>query len=469
MDPDFNPESAHRLLTVWIFWIASVIGVPFGILFCRAYRPLTHIIFALMVLCLAKPTWSITFFSEEYYKAATRGFEIHISDLFAVILACTMLLRSDFYRINFRPPLLILTSMYVFVALISWLFVDWSPVPNFEDVSKEYSEFHPGLYPLFEISKILRGFFIYWVCVNLFGDETNYRVFAISVCLLIIYFTLGSLNARYHYSMNRATVYPFHENDLNTIVGMLGAFLLPWAFGAKRPISSLFFWLLSACALVTIILTISRSSLFGYFLSCFILSIICLGRFGKPRNYLMVFLALIIALGLLGKAMDTLMERLNEEDTWEALKGRSLMNDSAILMAEEHPLGVGLGNFVLASFTRYAALTGAEIYNIAHNGWFLTLGELGLLGLIIFVAIWVRIMVFIFKGLFLSLKLDNDKAFCLILGVLGAFIVLHIQNLYHFSFRQTSIFFLTQILAALAIRLYLDMKNKVLESKEISV
>lgn len=446
----------------FLFWFGIIFGIPVGIYTCRLYKPSMYLAFAILIISLIYPNWSITFFSRESYKTSTYGFEIHFADLCAIVLFFAMLQRPAEFRLKYVIPLTLPYFFYLLISVISWIFIDKSVNLPFVavDINRpEYRYYQLFLYPLFEMAKIVRGFFILWVSANLFIDKKFVTVLTVAFGLIVFYFTFSGLINRYVFHDIRVSFGSFHPNVFNVYIGILGAFLFPLVFATKKQLIMLLYLFLSVCALVSIILTISRASLVGYVVSMLFTIVLGVLRYKSYRNVLVAGTIVGLSLLLFLKASSTLMERFNDEETQGGFDLRHKLNAAAVLMAKDHFFGVGLGNYYAWSVSKYADLTSSGV-NIAHNIWYLTLGELGYIGLGIFAAIWLRFYQMILYCLRFLRFLKSYDGFPIVLGIFGSSIVLQFQNYFHFAYRDTSIFFTMQILTGLLIRVYLDIKRE---------
>lgn len=446
-----------------LFWIGSLIGIPLAVILGRLYQPFLYVIFGLLVVVTVKWTWSITFFSHEEYRSATRGLEIQLADLLAIILAISMLLRPKEFRIRWLLPMMIPYFLFLLMGLITWFSVQGTVIPNTEadELMQKLRVFDLGIYPLFELSKVVRTIFLYWVTANFMAADESVNVLCLCIAGLLIYVTLGGLVHRYVFGEYRVSVAYLNVNDFNAYVGLLGAFLFPFAFSTKRWWLSIGVWALVGCGFVTIVLTVSRSSLAGYVFACAVVLFVSLLRYPSKRNFLMCCLAALCALSITVKAYNTLMERFSLASAASDLQFRYALNDIAVNMARDHPLGVGLGNYMAFSATQYATFSTEELRTtIAHNMWYLTLGEMGWIGLLLLAVIWLRFFQMVLSGLFRARHSRLPNAFSVLLGALAASIVMQVQNLVHYSFRQTSVLFLMTIIMGAAARAYLDLRTE---------
>ncbi len=462
-----------------VFWLGSIFFIPFGYFACRVFKPAVYAIFALMLLSLGDvDDLSITFFGHQEYKMATRGLEIALADLCAIVLLLYILFTTPRQELIKFPPLTLPQFFFIFVAVLSWLATK-SVAPNplaaeiasFNPNSQEYSHaleptFRLGLYPLFEIAKLFRGFLFFWIAVNLSKDPNIIRVMYVVFSVLIVYFTAKSLILRYVYGVNRVTAGIGHYNNFNTFVGLMGAFMLPLAFSSKRFLISAFIWILMLSTVVCIILTISRSALAAFGIALFFGVPVLLLKFFNAKNLLFMMLGILTMIGLLAKAEKTLTERfVYKNPTEKAWAERTALNNEAKMMAHDFPLGVGLGNFSAWSILRYSQLTGAEIGNFAHNSFYLTMGEMGYLGLFAFMVFWGRFAQLGFIA-FIYRLLGNDRfAFGAIMGADLAILFLLPQLWFQFTYRVSAVYLLVHIILGVGIRQYL----MVMQEKKVSL
>jgi len=431
------------------FWVCTLLGVPLGIILCRFYRPMLYIVFGVLFLSLAFPQFSITFMSRELYKAATRGFEVHLADLCTLILIGSMLMRSKEFKLTLFPPLMIPQILLVVIGFLSWIDVpNYAIVNSYVDrVAKEVPLFEIGLYPLFELSKRLRGIVLFWTAVNLFQEKNMLRVIIYVTMLIIVYFTFGTLYSRYVEGVHRASTYPFHVNTLNSYTAMLGMLIFPFVYAHRKILPSLMYWFLVGCGMVVIVLTISRSSLAAYGLVGIIITTVCLVKYPRLKNWILIFLTVVISALVLIKSYDSLLQRFTVKQAVADTSDRIHVNHAAVLMAHDHLLGIGPGNFYALYIEKYWVQTKAlDPNNLSHNGWFLTLSEYGYPGLLAMIYFWAAAFIYLIIEMRKGWRSNDFYHFPALLGIFGALLVLHIQNLFHFTIRDTSIYFTAQIL-----------------------
>ncbi len=451
-----------------IFWLGAIIGIFAGVLVGRMQRRLLYLMFGLLVFSTVTQSLSITFFPALAYKVATRGFFIHVSYLFAVILLISMILRPKEYKLKWTYPLLIPYILIILWSFLSWYYVFPDALPR---VPGEYEEdtsvfFYIKLYPLFEIHQMLWGVFLILVVSNFVKDARSVYIAVYAVAIALILLMFAALFQRYGRGIYRVAFFD-DINNFNSYLGMAGLFILPMAFAIRNTYVALLIWIATAAALISIILTVSRASLLAFMGIGALIAIVCTVRYCSYRNVFMLFLGCLMALGFIAKAANTLAERFTWEQAGADYEDRKKVYAAAVLMADEHFTGVGLGNFSAWNLSGYADRVGAEEVSIAHNIWFLTLAEIGYIGLLFFILFWLRYLQMLTYVFYKFWGEKESVYFPLMLGVTGGLLFLHFQNLVHFTMRVGSIFILSQILIALTVRMYLDARRNSLTLRKL--
>lgn len=441
-------------LKYFIFFAALVFGVPLGIVLAGRYPLAEKAVLFLIVFSTVLPDdTSINFASREFYFALTKGFEISLGDLGALVLIGVMLRQREAYSSPGWPPMSVLFSLIIFSGFASWI---TSPsgivVPTAAQEHPfliPYEVFETGLYPLFEVSKWIRGFLLFLVIYYYLRKPQNLDTVILAVCLCTIYLGLSVLSDRYIHHIHRVKGTLPHPNSLATYMAMCGTFLFSILLAERR-------WgrvvLLSsgvALAGISVVMTISRGGLAALVVGL-VLAVLLLGwRNLSVKNGVIVVLGALAGLIVLAAAADTLLGRfVGEQDASGDLEYRMYYNNQAKLMATDKVFGVGLGNFSAFSWDRYAAMVDPDNPpgTPAHNIWFLTLGETGYLGLLVFVAFWLRFFAMAAPLVLWRLRGMECAA---VTGAALLCLVCHVQAMVQLSFRQTPIFFMMMIAVAI--------------------
>ncbi len=437
-----------------IFFFALVIGVPVGIVVANKYAFIEKLIVFMIVLSTVIPDdTGINFASREFYFSLTKGFEISLGDLATLVLLGVMFLQKRDYAAPGLPPLSILFSLIILSYLVSWVAAPLSiPVPDTAQAFPfeiPYDVFETKLYPLFETSKWVRGFLLFLTLYYYLRKPQNLDVLAMVICLTTLYLGLRVMNDRYINHINRVKATLQHPNSLATYMAMCATFLFCILLAETRWKRICLYSVSIGLAGLSVVMTISRGGL-GALIMGLGLSFLLLGwRNISVKNVIIVILGVVAGVSVLAIAADTLLDRfVGQQDAAGDLEYRMYYNRQGELMASERIFGVGAGNFSAMSWDRYAAMVDPDnpAGTPAHNIWFLTLGETGYPGLIIFMLFWLRF--FTMAGPLILWRLKGMKCAAAAGATLLCF-VCHVQSMVQLSFRQSPIFFMLMIAVAI--------------------
>jgi hypothetical protein len=453
--------------TKYIFFMLSMIlGVPAAIAACLSRPVLTRWVMGVLVWATCEPDLvGINFVSREFYRANTRGFEVSLVDLCVLVLLGFMLLKRKEYPMRWRPPLTWPTALYLLVGVIAWMQAGPSlPVPV-EARTVPYDVFEVGLYPLFELAKIVRGFLLYLAVVNYVRDEKAARAVLWGVGLTALYMGYLAITSRYLHGVNRVRTTLGHPNSLATYMAMMGAFVYAFLLQSRTLGRSLWFGFLTLLCVVAVILTISRGGLAALVFGIWINTLVILPRHLNLKNVAVISMGVVAAGLVLFVAMDTLLNRFVKEQSAAAdMAYRGLYNAEARLMAREHPWGVGFGNFSAWSWSRYAELVDPDLPpgTPAHNNWYLTLGEVGRPGVIVLAILWIRYLALAVPFYFRS---RNGLIHTLALAGCTSVVVDHIQSCLQLGYRQTPMYFLMMLFVGLTVAGWYDHRENPVPSR----
>ena len=435
-----------------IFFLIFLIGVPVGALACMAVPALSRWVMVALIWSTCEPNMlGINFVSREFYRANTRGFEVLATDLFALVLILFMLLKRKEYPLRLCPPLTIPTLLYLLVGFISWTQIGPSlPVPD-EATVVPYAMFEIKLYPLFELSKILRGFIMYLVIVNYVRDEKSARTVMLGIVVTALYMSWSAISSRYLYGVNRVRATLGHPNSLATYMAMLGIFTYALLLQSRKYLASIFYGAVTLLCGVSVILTISRGGLMAFALGVWVNTLAFFPRHLNAKNILLLAVGALLAMSVLFVAMDTLMTRFfSQQNASEDIAFRGRYNSEAKLMAREHTWGVGLGNFSAWSWVKYAKDVDPDMPpgTPAHNNWYLTLGEVGVPGVLALALLWLR-----YFGLAIPMYFRGRQDLLHTLAVASCTAVMadQLQSCLQLGYRQTPMYFMMMIFVGLTV------------------
>jgi O-antigen ligase len=363
--------------------------------------------------------------------------------------------RGD--RFRWFPPLTITYGIFLFFVAVSWMFTPGDlSVPNEATQMyvgrgvEFYDHFETSLYPLFEVSKLLRGGIVYLMMVNFINDEKALKTVLASLLLVIAIITLEALKDRYISGYHRISSTLGHPNSLGTFMAMMGTLMFGLTLYRPTFLASGIFGGATAACLVSVLLTISRGALAAFVMGIWIDVSSLLHRFLNLKNIVILIVGGFLALALFFTAADTITTRfLGEQDAVSDIQYRGLYNEEARMMASDHFFGVGMGNFSAYSWIEYGRAVNLNEYGTqAHNLWFLVLGELGYPGLLAFTVYWLRCASIGIPFLF---RRRTSMIYAAAAAASAALLIGHVQFMLQLSYRQTSIFMLNKMLLGIVV------------------
>lgn len=344
----------------------------------------------------------VNFVSREWYRGTARGFQFSPLDVLMIGLLLSSLLvprRGE--------------SRGYWPASFGWMLLVFFYLCFNIGISD------PKLFGLFELSKFVQGTILMLAIAFYVRSEREVRLLIWSVIAMLAFQCLLALKQRYVDGIHRVPGSLEHPNGLSVLL-CLTAPLLVAAFNSDWPKQ-----IKAACACVlplvcvAEILTISRAGVV-------ILPMVLLGTALAtmsfritPRKLAIVSIALMGVTAITAKAWNSLLDRfyestLKEEYGKQRNMGRGYYLTLAREIATEETFGVGLNNWSYWVSNKYGPRLGYRFVpyvgpdrapswvlpsnaNVdeaqaapAHNLGALTLGELGIPGLVLFGCLWLR-------------------------------------------------------------------------------
>ena len=455
-----------------IFFGGFLCCVPVGIFLAVTFPRIHKAVFFALVLGTTNTgglfglPLDINFLSREWYRGTTRGIEVSYLDLIAIILFfSTLIVRQREGRRAFFWP----TSLGWMLAYLVYACVHTLALAD------------PKLFALFEISKTIRGIFIFVTVALYVRTMKDLELFIWAICTAIGYEAIVCLRDRYIYHIHRIRGTLGHPNSLSMYMVVLVPIMITTALSkTKTPLRIACCLGFLACA-GCVILTISRTGFATLVLVSGCCGLVAMGLRFTIRNVAIVLFASLLFIFVLAKSWDQIESRMlsqSYEDEFgeDSFGGRGMYVKYLRAIMSDKPLGVGLNNWSYRVTNDYAASVGV-IYNPyigtdippsqelrglvntmggaqtapAHNIFIITLGELGWPGFIFFCGM-------IGSWLYMSATYLPKRTEALVsrYGLAAFFAVLAIifQGLTEWVFRLTPVFIQVHILAGVLAALY---------------
>lgn len=419
-----------------VFLMAMAAGVPFIAIITSISARFKRLFFALMVVSfLFTSMSSINLLSMEYYRGPVRGFEVTFADLIAWGLAIGMLVRTP-QKIVWRPRFTLVLLMFFLYAIVSLIRAGSSVLG------------------WFSIWQLVRMGALYWVSVNFFKTEdvSGSSIFALIGAYSASGIILGLITFKQKYldGIYRAWAFFDHSNTIPSFAVIIITVLLVWLLYEKK--ASLVVYLLALGAslgtLFAIFATGSRTGMAGA--GVLVVGSLIVGNRknnDKRARWTTIFLLVCMLLGALLVA-DTVIDRfLNAPPASE--EARNEFEVAALMMADDHPTGVGLNLYskVLTEVSEYRrhieVMRNEEQAGVAHHIYLLTAAEMGFWGMAAFIAILV---IFLASMIGRGIRWNTLEQ-RLLLAVAMGFAMVCAIGLYEWVLRQTPV--LSQTVVAL--------------------
>jgi len=222
-----------------IFFAVIIIGIPIGVAIAKR-NPRVEKFFWFLLLFFTAKTEDINFFSMETYRGTSKGFEIGLVDITAMIIFFLILSRRD------KNPIQIPTGSFLY--LLYFLFSCISIINS--DVY---------IYSFFELWKMIRMYFYFFVIYNLIRSFEDIEEFIKYMAIIIFFITFLVLKQKYIEGIFQTTG-PFpHQNSLVMYLLLYGALFLSY-LPENETLST---WFQRSGSLMVVIAIIAEFKLFS--------------------------------------------------------------------------------------------------------------------------------------------------------------------------------------------------------------
>jgi hypothetical protein len=427
---------------------------------CMSRRARDAMFFMMIAGIVVTERLEVHFFSYWWYRGSTRGIEFSFLDVLAasVLISSVLFPRGGRARLYWPASLgpMLLYSLYAAASVL--LISD------------------PKIYGVFELSKILRGI-LYFLSAALFvQSRRELMLLAAGLSCAVCYEGVLALHEQFD-GVYRVTGSLDHANSLSMFLCLVTPPLIPAATCDLPKKLRVLATLAILLASISIILAMSRAGIPIFAFVTLGTAAFCISWRITPKKLAAISLIFIcvagVAIAIWGNLKDryevsTLSEEYLDKD---AVESRGYFLRVARVIMDDKFLGIGLNNWsywvskkygaeLNTPYDDYDALTWDEHnvsdvdYNYAapaHNLAALTVGELGVPGLVLFGIVWLRW--FQIGATFLwRTRRDTVRLFGvgLVFGVGGVFL----QSITEWTYRQTHMFLMVHIFVGAMASLY---------------
>ncbi|MEM7245632.1 MAG: O-antigen ligase family protein [Acidobacteriota bacterium] len=373
--------------------------------------------------------------TEPSYRGDSRGFEVTIIDILAVVLAVAFAKKP-----KVKAPLFGVTVAYLLVCWFSWFMAAYSD------------------YALWSAWKSLRAYFLAVVLTKALRDTVIARWLIRGLAVGLIYVTFICLKQRYVEGLHQIYGTFHHQNTLGMAVYLVAPiFFSIMLMRPAGPLNSLAL----GCGAVVAVLSLSRGVMMVYPATMGMVYFGSLTWKITPRKIMVGFAALICLGGVMAKSLDSIVARFTNAPK-ASERARERFEHASALMLDDKPMGIGMNNFsaVLegSNYAYRANIRGYDSTGLVHNIYWLTLAELGYLGLITYVLVTFLPILMALKWAWLG---RGDLRAQVILAGGAALLGMAIHGKLEWIARQTVPMYLFWILVALIFSFSRQIKRKV--------
>ncbi|HWA10533.1 MAG TPA: O-antigen ligase family protein, partial [Opitutaceae bacterium] len=329
----------------------------------------------------------------------------------------------------------------------------------------------PRLFGAFELSRMLAGMLIFLATAAYVRSRREWTLLVVALAGAVIFESTWGLKQHFITHLGRAVGSLTHANSLSMFYCLTVPVLVACACAGWSRWLRWFCGLATAMGTVGVLMTLSRAGIPIFALAVTGAVLTCISWRVGPGS-LAVRAAILLGLAAMVAGLWTQIEgryagtSLEEEYFDPTVDGRGIYLRLGWMIAQEHFFGVGLNNWSYQVSRTYGPRLGyrfadydylTSVYGTkdsqlfgdsylaapAHNLAALTLGELGVPGLILFTLLWLRW--FGMGAAFLPLSRALPMR-TLAVGIFFGLAGLFGQSLTEWVYRQTPIFFLCNLL-----------------------
>lgn len=433
-------------------------------------RPLA--LFALVFGAIISPWFDVNLLGQYWYRGTTRGVEISWVDCIAFGLLVAELLAPRFERRKWFWP----TGVGLFVLYLIYCSISVATAT-------------PKIYGVWELANVFRATMVIFAAAMVVRSRRELAVVVMALACAVCVEAVYGFKQRFLSGIYRVPGTFDHENTLSTYLCTVGPILLAAAFANWSKWLRWFCALACGVAFVTELLTISRAGIPIFVFGMVGVTFFCVTWRITRRKIIVGSVVAVMSAMLFAATWEQIKARyasasFEEEYLSEEGEGRGVYFRWANLMVDEHPFGVGLNNWSYYVSKIYGAQLGfryedydaiknspekADLPAInyaapAHSLVALTMGELGIPGLVVMALVWLRW--FQMGTTFLWRRLNADPMHRLGIGCLFALAGVFFSNVTEWTYRQAGIIFTCHIVVGVLASLHYARRHEPVEETE---
>ncbi len=423
------------------FFLALIIGVPIGYNYAIRRPIVEKIVFFLSIFFTARME-DINFYSREWMRLTSKGFEIGMVDLATMILFLIVIKRSHKHKLLI-PPGTILYFLYFISSMISMV--------NSSDT----------LYSWFEVWKMMRMYVYFWTMYNYIRDKETLNLFLRCIATITLYVFYEVVRQKYlNHQFQVAGPFP-HQNSLVMYMIIYGSIVFAYLLNNKEhsKLKTMIWIGIFGMAAISVISTLSRAGMVLFALSVVIVLLLSF-QAGYTHKKLLIALTLaIFSMFILMRAWDSITERFETAPEASA-NTRIDLAIAAQKMANDKRLGVGLNNFGVKINPPYNYSSHIPMHDeedpderngLVETIYLMIAAECGWHTLVLF---FLFIFYFYFLNLRNFIKYKGKPYQFLSIAFLGGLIAIYLESVLEWVLKQTNNFYQLMLVFAIISIMY---------------
>lgn len=390
--------------------------------------------------------FDVNFLGQYWYRGTSRGISISVID----VLAFGILVGTLFAPRYPRRPWFIPAGVLVYLLYFGYCIVSMVQAQE-------------PMFAVWELVNIPRALIIMLATAAFVRTRRELGILVVAlgcaVCVQLVY----AMKQRFVAGMFRPCGTLDHANSLSMYLCLVTPVLLAAALSNFHKYIRWFATFCAALGAFGVVLTLSRMGIPTFVLVSLGVCVCCTTWRITRRKVIAVAVTLALGTFVVAKSWDQMSERFGSASLKEEYidiegENRGVYWRWAGMIMDEHPFGVGLNNWSYMVSKTYGPRIGffyedyddikvtpekADLPSIhyappAHTLVGLTLGELGVPGMIIFGLVWMRW--FSVGVTFLWRRLERDPMHRLGIGILFATTGIFLQSITEWTYRQPAMF-----------------------------
>ena len=392
------------------------------------------------VLFMAINPVDVTFFSYTNYRGDIRGIEFGVTDWLTITLIVAMQYAPRWRKrkLYYRNPNEILMGLYLGWCVLS---IAVAIVPQFS---------------FFGVTRLLRGYALFWVAYNFIRSEDDLRFFVYCVIGLTFYSFNDVLLDKYSRGVFPPRGTFDHQNSLVTFQNIMNFIVFAILMGDTDKVfdrRTLIYWAALGAGSLTSVATLSRGGMATMIMGYAMITPLVLWLKQDGRKVKKKFGALgvmfIAALPALAVVLPEIIKRFQTAPEASA-HARDVFNELAAEMGSTNFFGIGLNNYSFAgNYIEHFrdSLPPIDQGGLAHHIYWLHYAELGIVGVTLFALMMLGFILVLF--LFVLKRKDSLERVVAI-GLLASFAIAMLIGKLEWNWRQTPLTMTYMMLAGLA-------------------